>query len=91
MYRLRRQTSHKHGAGLDGSLLKTRQSIMKAVLEFNYPQDEDNLRYALNGHIAILGLREIKKMLENKAYKAALNHVNLCLNDCGEETNEHTT
>lgn len=58
---------------------------MKAVLEFTYPQDEDRLRYALNGETAILGLREVQGLLENREYKKALEKVRAVLRDCGDE------
>lgn len=58
---------------------------MKAILEFTYPQDEDRLRYALNGEIAILGLRDVQSLLENREYKKALEKVRAVLRDCGDE------
>jgi hypothetical protein len=36
---------------------------MKAVLEFNYPDDEDAFRYALHGQDAIFALLDISQQL----------------------------
>lgn len=36
---------------------------MKAILEFTYPEDEDNLRYALHGADAIFALINISEQL----------------------------
>jgi len=38
---------------------------MKAVLEFNYPEDEDKLRHALNGVNYYATLLEISEMLKD--------------------------
>ena len=36
---------------------------MKAILEFTYPDDEDNLRHALHGQDAIFALLDISEQL----------------------------
>lgn len=36
---------------------------MKAILEFEYPNDEDKLRYALHGQTAIMALLQIEAQL----------------------------
>ena len=36
---------------------------MKAILEFTYPEDEDNLRYALRGQDAVFALLDISEQL----------------------------
>ncbi len=36
---------------------------MKAILEFNYPEDEDKLRYALHGGTAIFALEEVRQAI----------------------------
>lgn len=36
---------------------------MKAVLEFNYPEDEDRLRYALHGDKAVFALIDIQQVI----------------------------
>jgi len=36
---------------------------MKAILEFEYPDDEDKLRYALHGQDAIFALLDISEQL----------------------------
>jgi vacuolar-type H+-ATPase subunit C/Vma6 len=42
---------------------------MKAVLEFNYPEDEDKLRHALNGTDYYKALLEIDKLLNESTNK----------------------
>ena len=37
---------------------------MKAVLEFNYPDDEEKLRCALHGEAAMAALRKIHSMVK---------------------------
>ena len=37
---------------------------MKAVLEFNYPEDEEKLRCALHGEAAMAALRKIHGMVK---------------------------
>ena len=49
---------------------KTREGkLMKAVLEFNYPEDEDKLRHALNGTDYYRALLEIDKLLNESTNK----------------------
>jgi len=43
---------------------------MKAVLEFNYPEDEDNLRHALNGVDYYNALLEIENLLKESTSKS---------------------
>ena len=43
---------------------------MKAVLEFNYPEDEDKLRHALNGTDYYNALLEIDNLLNESANKS---------------------
>lgn len=43
---------------------------MKAVLEFNYPEDEDKLRHALNGVDYYNALLEIDNLLNEGANKS---------------------
>jgi hypothetical protein len=43
---------------------------MKAVLEFNYPEDEDKLRHALNGTDYYNALLEIENLLNKSPNKA---------------------
>ena len=38
---------------------------MKAILEFTYPDDEDNLRHALHGQDAIFALLDISNQLRS--------------------------
>lgn len=37
---------------------------MKAVLEFNYPQDEEKLRCALQGEVTMAALKKIHGMVK---------------------------
>jgi hypothetical protein len=66
---------------------------MKATLEFEYPQDEDKLRYALHGQTAIMALLEIESQLrQHYKYEAPMEdvfgHIAEIVNDtlatCGE-------
>lgn len=43
---------------------------MKAILEFNYPDDEDKLRHALNGTEYYKALLEIEALLNDTPNKA---------------------
>ena len=38
---------------------------MKAVLEFQYPEDEDRLRHALHGSTAIFALDEVRRLIRS--------------------------
>lgn len=68
---------------------------MKAILEFNYPEDEDRLRHALYGSRAISSLDEVRRMIrqwekhdgENpqSLVDVIKDTVALALRDCGEE------
>lgn len=68
---------------------------MKAVLEFNYPEDEDRLRHALHGSEAISALDDVRVAIRSwskhsKAeYQELIDHINqlVCdaLRQCGEE------
>ena len=42
---------------------------MKAVLEFNYPEDEDKLRHALNGTDYYKALLEIEQLMNDSTGK----------------------
>jgi hypothetical protein len=44
---------------------------VKAVIEFNYPEDEERLRYALCGETAVKAILSIREVLDiNRATKA---------------------
>lgn len=68
---------------------------MKAILEFNYPEDEDRLRHALYGSRAISGLDEVRRMIRQWEKHDGENPVGLIdlikdtvamsLRDCMEE------
>lgn len=38
---------------------------MKATLEFTWPEDKEELRYAVHGVDAIMGLRHLDEMMRN--------------------------
>lgn len=49
---------------------------MKAVLEFNYPQDTDKCRRAIHADEAFMALREIKRSVDRKfTHKSDLEEV----------------
>jgi len=48
-----------------------KEILMKAVLEFNYPEDEDKLRHALKGTDYYNALLEIENLLNNSPNKAS--------------------
>ena len=68
---------------------------MKAVLEFNYPDDEDRLRWALNGGKAIGGLNVIKSKIkawekhDGQTPDELIDRIKMIVSetlmDCGEE------
>ena len=68
---------------------------MKAVLEFNYPEDEDRLRWALHGGKAIGALNVIRMKIRGWEKHDALSSeelieqirelTNETLTECGEE------
>lgn len=67
---------------------------MKAVLEFNYPEDEDRLRCALHGGTAISALDDVRRSIElwkhvraepEKTIDRVYNIVCDALRQCGEE------
>ena len=73
---------------------QARQNKMKATLEFNYPEDEDALRYAVHGEKAIKALWDVKRYIrDNFVYNSnaleVLNKVremtDMALAECGEE------
>ncbi len=73
---------------------QARQNKMKATLEFNYPEDEDALRYAVHGEKAIKALWDVKRYIrENFVYNSndadVLNKLreitDTALAECGEE------
>jgi len=44
---------------------------MKAVIEYNYPEDEEKLRYALCGETAVKAILSIREVLDaSKSTKA---------------------
>lgn len=68
---------------------------MKAVLEFNYPDDEDRLRYALHGAKAVFALIDIQQVIrawekhDGQAPDELIDRIKMIVNetltDCGEE------
>ncbi len=81
------------GASLDG--FHPVSGSMKAVLEFNYPDDEDRLRWALNGGKAIFGLISVQQVIrawekhDGQAPEELIERIKMTVNealtDCGEE------
>lgn len=61
----------------------------KAVLEFDYPADEDELRWALHGKIAISALHAIRsvavKNLRTAGAREIVELANNALAECKEE------
>jgi CYTH domain-containing protein len=66
---------------------------MKAILEFEYPDDEDKLRYAIHGQTAIMALLQIEAQLRQHykydvpmqdAFSNISEIVNETLTLCGE-------
>lgn len=55
---------------------------MKAILEFEYPDDEDKLRYALHGQDAIFALLDISEQLRlHYKYEADANTILANINE----------
>jgi hypothetical protein len=62
---------------------------MKAILEFEYPDDEDKLRYAIHGQTAIMALLQIEAQLrQHFKYEAPMEDV---FNNVSEIVNETLT
>ena len=67
---------------------------MKAVLEFTDPEDQDRLRHALNGSMAVGALIDIQLTVRNyfkhdadplMVLALVRDLTNTALNECGEE------
>jgi len=68
---------------------------MKAILEFEYPEDEDRLRHALHGQFAISALDDIRRLIKGWEKHNAQTHAEIinvinrtvcdALKDCGED------
>jgi hypothetical protein len=62
---------------------------MKAILEFEYPDDEDKLRYAIHGQTAIMALLQIEAQLrQHFKYEMPMEDV---FNNVSEIVNETLT
>lgn len=67
---------------------------MKAILEFNYPDDEDKLRHALHGGTAIFALEEVRQAIrawekhDGKDHSVLIERIKVvvaeALYECGE-------
>ncbi len=67
---------------------------MKAILEFNYPDDEDRLRHALYGGVAIFALEEVRQAIrawekhDGKDFSVLIERIKVvvseALYECGE-------
>ena len=64
----------------------------KALLEFEYPQDEHELRWALHGKIAISALHAVRsiavKHLRTNGMREIVEVVNNALTECHEENQD---
>lgn len=64
----------------------------KAILEFEYPQDEHELRWALHGKIAISALHAVRsiavKHLRTNGMREIVEVVNNALTECHEENQD---
>ena len=67
---------------------------MKAVLEFNYPEDEDAMRYAVHGEKAIKALWNVKRHIKDNfnhesdamdVIRKVREMTDLALAECGED------
>jgi CYTH domain-containing protein len=62
---------------------------MKAILEFEYPDDEDKLRYAIHGQTAIMALLQIEAQVrQHFKYEVPMEDV---FNNISEIVNETLT
>lgn len=66
---------------------------MKATLEFNYPEDEDALRYAVHGEKAVKALWSVKRYIKDNfndesdtmdVIRKVREITDLALAECGE-------
>ena len=54
------------GANMDGyPQVNNEKSKMQATLTFNYPEDEDALRYAVHGEKAVKALWDVKRYIRD--------------------------
>lgn len=64
----------------------------KAILEFEYPEDEHELRWALHGKIAINTLHAVRsvavKHLRTNGMREIVEIVNTALAECHEENQD---
>jgi hypothetical protein len=64
----------------------------KAILEFEYPEDEHELRWALHGKIAISTLHAVRsvavKHLRTNGMREIVEIVNTALAECHEENQD---
>lgn len=64
----------------------------KAILEFEYPEDEDELRWALHGKVAIVALHAIRsvavKHLRTNGMREIVELINTALTECREENQD---
>ena len=67
---------------------------MKATLEFNYPEDEDALRYAVHGEKAVKALWSVKRYIKDNfndesntmdVIRTVREITDLALAECGED------
>lgn len=67
---------------------------MKATLEFNYPEDEDAMRYAVHGEKAIKALWDVKRYIRDNfkhdsdamdVIRKVREMADMALAECGED------
>lgn len=73
---------------------KQERPRVKATLEFNYPEDEDAMRYAVNGERAIKALWDVKRYIRDNfnhdsdamdVIRKVREMADLALAECGED------
>lgn len=73
---------------------KQERPRVKATLEFNYPEDEDAMRYAVHGEKAIKALWDVKRYIRDNfthesdamdVIRKVREMADLALAECGED------
>ena len=83
-----------HGANTDGyRQVNYENRKMKATLEFNYPEDEAALRYAVHGEKAVKALWDVKRYIRDNfnhesdamdVIRKVREITDMALSECGE-------
>lgn len=73
---------------------KQEKPRVKATLEFNYPEDEDAMRYAVHGEKAIKALWDVKRYIRDNfnhdsdamdVIRKVREITDMALSECGED------